>query len=49
MLRKLCELIGRDDLANQLPLLKSRDKLIIQDAIWKGMMEILNWEYLPSV
>ena len=49
VLRKLCELIGRDDLALIFPVLKSREKLIIQDAIWKGMMKKLNWQYIPSV
>lgn len=49
VLFKLCQLLDRKDLMKQFPLLKSRDKLIIQDKIWKKMMEKLNWEYIPSV
>ncbi len=49
VLHKLCRLLGRDDLVKQFPLLKSRQKLIIQDKIWKMMMEKLNWEFIPCV
>ena len=49
VLHKLCQLLHREDLVNCFPLLKSREKLIVQEQIWKSMVEILEWEFIPSI
>lgn len=50
-LYKMSEILGEDDMLEQftLPLLKSRDKLGVQDKIWKGICSELNWEYIPTI
>tara|TARA_Y100000389_G_scaffold6526_1_gene6255 strand:+ start:4548 stop:5528 length:981 start_codon:yes stop_codon:yes gene_type:complete len=48
-LHKFCELLGRDDLLICFPLLKSREKLHVQDIIWRGICKDLGWEYYPSI
>jgi hypothetical protein len=48
-LHKFCELLGQDDLLCCFPLLKSREKLYIQDVIWKGICIELGWEFYPSI
>ncbi|KAJ3072188.1 hypothetical protein HDU98_004075 [Podochytrium sp. JEL0797] len=48
-LSKFCELLDLHQYASCFTLLKSVDKLRVQDAIWKGICEILEWEYIPSV
>ena len=48
-LHKLCQLIGRIDLAKMFPLLKSRTKLYIQDEIWEKICGDLNWKFIPSL
>ena len=48
VLFKFCELIGMDDLKKSFPLLKSAEKLRVQDAIWKVVCEQLGWYYYPS-
>lgn len=50
-LHKMCEILEEDDMLDQftLPLLKSRDKLNVQDKIWKGICSELNWEYIPTI
>lgn len=47
-LHKLCELMGYDEFVPYFPLLKSREKLWGQDAIWKGICGKLGWQYIPS-
>lgn len=48
-LYKLCELRGFDSMLQSYSLLKGRDKLHKQDEIWRGICEILDWQFLPSV
>lgn len=48
-LHKFCELLGQDDLLCCFPLLKSREKLHIQDVIWRGICSELGWEFYPSI
>ena len=48
-LYKFCELLGYDDLLCNFPLLKSREKLHMQDVIWKKICVDLNWEYISTV
>jgi hypothetical protein len=49
VLYKLCELLGKKEYLQYIPLLKDREKLIEQDEIWKKMSIILNWEFIPTV
>lgn len=46
---KMLQLMELDHLLEYFSLLKSREKLAIQDKIWKGICEELNWRYIPSV
>lgn len=48
-LHKFVQLLGRDEYLSNLPLLKSRDKLQQQDAIWKKICEELNWQFIRSL
>lgn len=49
VLYKMLELKNLDEFLMYFPLLKSREKLYQQDIIWKGICEILRWEFIPSV
>lgn len=49
VLRKFAELMELDDIIESFPLLKSREKLHVQDAIWKAICEELNWRFIPSI
>ena len=46
---KLCELLGETQYLKHFPMLKDPEKRIEQDAIWKIICEILNWEFIPTV
>jgi DNA-directed RNA polymerase subunit F len=48
VLYKLCELLGEDRYLPCFPLLKSKEKLYIQDQIWKGICGDLSWEYYKT-
>lgn len=49
ILYKLCQLLDMDEFLPQLSLLKSRTKLIEQDAMWKKICIYLNWEFIQSI
>ena len=49
VLHKFCELLEYDNLLHHFPLLKSREKLLQQDNIWKLICRDLNWEYIASI
>jgi uncharacterized Zn finger protein (UPF0148 family) len=49
ILHKLCELLDRDDLKMHFPLLKSRQKTVAHDALWKKICAEMSWEFIPSV
>jgi hypothetical protein len=49
VLHKFCQLLELDHLLDFFPLLKSREKLQQQDAIWKKICETLQWQYIPSI
>ena len=49
VLYKFCELLGEDDYLPCFPLLKSKEKLYIQDEIWKKICEELQWEYIKTI
>jgi len=48
-LHKMCQLLGEDELLPCFPLLKSREKLYLQDSIWKGICEDMRWQYYASI
>ena len=49
ILYKFFELLGLDEYKIYFPLLKSRDRLIAHDQIWKKICDDLDWEFLQSV
>jgi hypothetical protein len=49
VLHKLCELLEYDYLLPYFPLLKSREKLLQQDIIWKLICKDLNWQFIDSI
>lgn len=46
---KMLQLMELDHLLEYFTLLKSREKLILQDKLWKGICAELNWRFIPSV
>lgn len=48
VLAKFCQLSGRTDLMHCFSQLKSREKLLLQDRIWKCICIDLGWAYYPS-
>ena len=48
ILHKFCELLELDEFLPCFPLLKSHDKLIQQDKVWKKICHHVNWEFYPS-
>jgi len=49
VLHKFCELLELDNLLPCFPLLKSREKLQEQDAIWDKICNDLNWGFYKSI
>ena len=49
ILYKFFELLELDEYKVFFPLLKSRDRLIAHDQIWKKICEYLQWEFISSV
>jgi hypothetical protein len=49
VLYKFCELLGEDDYLPCFPLLKSKEKLYIQDEIWSKICKELQWQYIKTV
>lgn len=49
ILYKFFELLELDEYKVYFPLLKSRDRLISHDQIWKKICAYLKWEFVPSV
>ena len=48
-INKFLQLLGHDEFLASFPLLKSRDKLAQQDAIWQKICNDLDWEFVPSL
>lgn len=46
VLYKFCELLGHDEYLPCFPLLKSKEKLYVQDVIWKAICKDLHWEFI---
>lgn len=49
ILYKFFELLELDEYKMYFPLLKSRDRLIAHDQIWKKICDYLGWEFIQSV
>lgn len=49
VLYKMCELLGEDTYLPCFPLLKSKEKLYIQDQIWKKICDELEWEFIKTI
>ena len=49
VLYKFCELLSEDEFLVYFPLLKSREKLAVQDSIWKNICKELRWEFIATV
>lgn len=46
---KLLQLLDQTHLLKEIELLKSRERLIDQDSIWKRICTTLDWRYIPTV
>jgi hypothetical protein len=49
VLYKFFQLLEKDEYLKHFPLLKSREKLHLQDQIWRKICEELNWQYIESI
>jgi hypothetical protein len=49
ILYKFCELLSEDSYLPCFPLLKSKEKLMKQDLIWKEICKELRWEFITTV
>lgn len=49
VLHKFMQLLEKDQYLPSFPLLKSRDKLLAQDAIWAKICKELGWEFVRSL
>jgi hypothetical protein len=49
VLYKFFQLLEKDEFLKHFPLLKSREKLHLQDQIWRKICEELNWQYIESI
>jgi uncharacterized Zn finger protein (UPF0148 family) len=49
VLFKFCQLLEKDEFLKHFSLLKSREKLHVQDQIWKKICEEVNWEFIQSI
>ena len=49
VLYKMCELLGEDQYLPCFPLLKSREKLYVQDQIWERICNELQWEFIKTI
>ena len=49
VLYKFCQLLDRDEYLKYFTLLKSREKLHLQDQIWRKICQEVNWEFIQSI
>ena len=49
VLYKFCQLLELDEFLPCFPLLKSREKLYMQDKIWQSICEDMGWEFIKSI
>lgn len=48
-IHKFLQLLEKDEYLSYFPLLKSREKLHIQDKIWEKICNELDWQFIPSM
>lgn len=48
VLYKFCELLELDEYKKHFSLLNDIEQLRVQDKMWKGICEILNWKYIST-
>jgi hypothetical protein len=49
VISKLCQMIGETALCEHITLLKSAEKLSMQDILWRKICAELGWEFRPSI
>lgn len=49
VLFKFCQLLEKDEHLKHFSLLKSREKLHVQDQIWRNICEEVHWEFIQSI
>lgn len=49
VIHKFLQLLGKDEYLYLFPLLKSRDKLLVQDQIFKKVCDDLGWQFIKSL
>lgn len=49
VLYKFCQLLDKDEYLKYFTLLKSREKLHLQDQIWRKICQEVNWEFIQSI
>lgn len=49
VLFKFCQLLEKDEYLKHFSLLKSREKLHVQDQIWQNICKEVNWEFIQSI
>lgn len=49
VLHKFFKILKLDEFAEYFPLLKSREKLRLQDELWKKICKHCGWEFHPSI
>lgn len=49
VIHQLCRIVGRPDLAADLTLLRSSEKLMEQDSAWKKICKECKWEFHPTI
>jgi hypothetical protein len=49
VLYKFVELLEEDEYLKYFPLLKSKEKLFMQDQIWRKICATLNWEFIATI
>lgn len=48
-LYQLCVLLDQTQYLPYIPMLKNREKQLIQDSVWKKVTASLDWEFVPSI
>lgn len=49
VIHKSLQLLEKDEYLSYFPLLRSREKLAVQDSIWKKICGDVGWQYIPSL
>lgn len=49
IIHKLCEILGWYEFVPYFPLLKSREKIFVQDSIWKDICKEINFPFIKSI